>query len=172
MHEGSIQATSAGTGRGSEFVVRLPITTEGPTASVIETPAASESTNAMRILVVDDNRDAAISLATLLQITGHEASTAHDGPAALAAIERLRPEVVLLDIGLPRVNGYEVCRRIRAQPWGNGVTLIALTGWGQEEDRRKSDDAGFDGHLVKPVEYAPLVAMIDSAVATRRRRRK
>jgi CheY-like chemotaxis protein len=104
----------------------------------------------------------------LLQITGHETFSAHDGPSALEAIEQHRPDVVLLDLGLPRINGYEVCRRVRAKPWGRDVTLVALTGWGQEEDRRKSHDAGFDGHLVKPVEYAALVTLIDAAVAARR----
>jgi DNA-binding response OmpR family regulator len=113
------------------------------------------------VLVVDDNRDAASSLALLLQMAGHETSRAHDGPGALAAAEKERPEVVLLDIGLPTLNGYEVGRRIRAQPWGASVVLIALTGWGQEEDRRRSHEAGFDGHLVKPVEYAELMTLLD-----------
>jgi len=120
-----------------------------------------------RILVVDDNRDAAASLAMLMQMTGHEAFTVGDGPAALEAMEKHRPEVVLLDIGLPTMNGYEVCRRAREQPWGNDMLIIALTGWGQEEDRRKSRDAGFDGHLVKPVEYAALNALLDSLTATK-----
>ena len=103
----------------------------------------------------------------LMQMTGHETFTAADGPAALEAMERHRPEVVLLDIGLPTMNGYEVCRRAREQPWGNDMVIIALTGWGQEEDRRKSREAGFDGHLVKPVEYAALNALLDSLTAAR-----
>ena len=116
-----------------------------------------------RILVVDDNHDSAESLAMLLSITGHETFTAHDGAAALDAAARHRPDVVLLDIGLPTLNGYEVCRRIREEPWGKEMVLIALTGWGQEEDRRKSHEAGFDGHLVKPVNYPALVgALLDS----------
>jgi CheY-like chemotaxis protein len=126
--------------------------------------------SAWRILVVDDNRDAAASLATLLEITGHETFTAHDGPTALEEIAELRPDVALLDIGLPRVNGFEVCRRVREQPWGSDVTMIALTGWGQEADRRKSTEAGFDGHLVKPVDYPTLITMVDTLATTRKSR--
>src|SRR5262249_20919043 len=159
---------SAGAGRGSEFIVRLPITTEETAAETRERAVAPEATIAQRVLVVDDNRDAATSLATLLQITGHETFTANDGPTALEEIERLRPDPVLLDIGLPRVNGYEVCRRIREKSWGNDIALIALTGWGQEEDRRKSTAAGFDGHLVKPVDYATLIATLEALVAARK----
>ena len=115
-----------------------------------------------RILVVDDNHDAAESLAMLLNITGNKTSTAHDGADAFEAAARQRPDVVLLDIGLPTLNGYEVCRRIRDEPWGKEMVLIALTGWGQDEDRRKSHEAGFDGHLVKPVNYPALMALLDS----------
>jgi CheY-like chemotaxis protein/two-component sensor histidine kinase len=169
MHGGSVQATSGGAGQGSEFVVRLPIAADAA-ARPSSTALAQEPSHARRILVVDDNRDAATSLATLLQIAGHETFTAHDGLAAIGAIEKLQPDAVLLDIGLPRVNGYEVCRRVRSEPWGSDMTLIALTGWGQDEDRRKSDEAGFDGHLVKPVEYATLVTTLDTLVATRKDR--
>jgi len=105
---------------------------------------------------------------TLLQMTGHESFTAFDGPAALEAMERHRPDVVLLDIGLPGVSGYEVCRRARTQPWGADITYIALTGWGQAEDRRRTQEAGFDGHLVKPVEFGALIAQLDSLGATRK----
>jgi CheY-like chemotaxis protein len=103
----------------------------------------------------------------LLSLTGNETHTAHDGATAIDAAERHRPEVVLLDIGLPVLNGYEVCRRIRERPWGTEIVLIALTGWGQEDDRRKSREAGFDGHLVKPVDYAALVALLSSLTAAR-----
>jgi PAS domain S-box-containing protein len=172
MHGGSVQATSAGIDQGSEFVVRLPITAEQAAAAAAtrDADAAPEARGARRILVVDDNRDAAASLATLLQITGHEVFTAHDGPTALEEIERLRPDAVLLDIGLPRVNGYEVSRRVRENSWSGAIALIALTGWGQEEDRRKSSESGFDGHLVKPVEYATLIATLDSLVTARKGR--
>jgi CheY-like chemotaxis protein len=113
------------------------------------------------ILVVDDNRDAAAALAMLLQLEGHETFVANDGAAALEAAASRRPDVVLLDIGLPVINGYEVCRRIRAESWGRAPVLIALTGWGQDEDRRKSREAGFDGHLVKPVNHDELMHLLD-----------
>jgi PAS domain S-box-containing protein len=167
MHGGSIEAHSAGEGRGSEFVVRLPVMIERPDAAPPPARGMDEPAHTYRILVVDDNRDAAASLAMLMQMTGHETFTAGDGPEALEAMERRRPEVVLLDIGLPTMNGHEVCRRAREQPWGHDMLIIALTGWGQEEDRRKSRDAGFDGHLVKPVEYAALNALLDSLMAAR-----
>jgi CheY-like chemotaxis protein len=102
--------------------------------------------------VVDDNRDVAVSLAMLLCLEGHEVETAHDGEAALARAEAVRPEMILLDIGLPQVNGYEVARKVRSEDWGRKITLVALTGWGNKEDRERSQDAGFDHHLVKPVD--------------------
>jgi CheY-like chemotaxis protein len=114
------------------------------------------------MLVVDDNRDAAASLAMLLELDGHSVVTAYDGSSALIAAETHRPDVALLDIGLPVMDGAEVCRRIRQEPWGRGMTLIALTGWGQAEDRTRTRDAGFDGHLVKPVNYADLIALLES----------
>src|SRR4030095_392926 len=112
------------------------------------------------ILIVDDNVDAASSLSALLRITGNETYTAHDGVAAVETAERFRPDVVLLDIGLPRLNGYDACRRMRERPWGNDVVIVAMTGWGQESDRQKSRDAGFDHHMVKPVDYAALMSAI------------
>ncbi len=112
--------------------------------------------------MVDDNPDAAASLAMLLKVTGHETHVAHDGLAAVEAAERFRPEVVLLDISLPGLNGYDAARRIREQPWGRDMLLVALTGWGQEEDRRRSREAGFDHHMVKPVDPAALTALLSS----------
>jgi PAS domain S-box-containing protein len=159
MHGGSVEARSGGEGRGSQFVVRLRVL-EARAGAAVEPAAAAEPPRAQRILVVDDNEDSATSLAMLLEIAGNQTFIAHDGAAAFEAVERHRPEVVLLDIGLPGLNGYEVCRRIREQPWGRGMVLIALTGWGQEEDRRRSRDAGFDGHLVKPVNYAALMDLL------------
>jgi CheY-like chemotaxis protein len=121
-------------------------------------PPASEPPRApkLRVLVVDDNRDSAISLAMLLKLTGNETQTAHDGMEAVEAAAAFLPDVVLLDIGLPKLNGYEAARKIRDQPWGQRMILVALTGWGQDEDRRKSSEAGFDAHLVKPVDHAAL----------------
>ena len=167
MHGGSIEARSAGEGLGSQFIVRLPVMAE-PVTAVPATTAPFEPARTYRVLVVDDNQDAATSLATLLQMTGHEAHTAFDGLMALEAMERHRPEVVLLDIGLPGITGFEVCRRARAQPWGSEVTFIALTGWGHDEDRRRTQEAGFDGHLVKPVEFGALIAQLDSLGAMRK----
>jgi CheY-like chemotaxis protein len=121
---------------------------------------------ARRFLVADDNRDAADSLALLLQLAGGEVHTAYDGQEAVEAAARLRPDVILLDIGMPRLNGYDAARTIREQPWGKGVVLVALTGWGQEEDRRKSKEAGFDGHLVKPVDPQALEKLLAGLRAT------
>ncbi|HEY6119777.1 MAG TPA: PAS domain S-box protein, partial [Pyrinomonadaceae bacterium] len=158
MHGGSIEAKSDGDGQGSEFIVRLPILNRA--AVPVPPRIQTDSTPSRRIVIVDDNRDSADSLATLLKITGNETYLAHDGAQAVEVIEKHRPEVVLLDIGLPKMNGYEVCRRIREQPWGKDIVVIALTGWGQDEDRRKSEEAGFDGHLVKPVDYEKLLQLL------------
>jgi CheY-like chemotaxis protein len=116
-----------------------------------------------RVLIVDDNEDGAESLALLLELGGHETHKAHDGEQAIEATERLRPDAVLLDIGLPGMNGYEVCRRIRERPWGKDVFLVALTGWGQEEDRQRSEEAGFDEHMVKPADHDVLMNLLASA---------
>ena len=160
MHGGSIEARSDGAGQGSEFVVRLPILSKPALLSQPDT--AVESSPERRILIVDDNRDSADSLSMLLEITGNKTYMAHDGIEALEAIEKYRPEVVLLDIGLPRLDGHEVCRRIREKSWGKDIVIIALTGWGQEDDRRKSEEAGFNGHLVKPVDYDELLELLSS----------
>jgi CheY-like chemotaxis protein len=114
-----------------------------------------------RILVVDDNKDSAVSMALLLKLQGHETRTAHDGLEAIEAAREHRPDVVLLDIGLPKINGYDACRTIRAQPWGERMVLIAMTGWGQEEDRSRSREAGFNFHLIKPVDPAELAKLLD-----------
>ena len=119
-----------------------------------------------RILIVDDNRDSAASLAMLLETAGNTTHEAYDGPEALEAAEKFRPDVVLLDIGLPKLNGFEVCRRIRAQPWGENMTILAVSGWGQDDDRRKSREAGFDNHLVKPVDYNTLLKLLAEPSAT------
>jgi len=155
LHGGTVEARSAGPGSGSEFVVRLPVVV---TDAVAETgaPRADDAPAPRRVAVVDDNEDSAEGIAMLLRLDGHEVATAHDGLEAVALAERFRPEVVFLDIGLPGISGYEAARRIRALPGGREMRLVALTGWGQQEDRRKSAEAGFDRHLVKPVELGEL----------------
>ena len=160
MHGGSIEAKSGGAGEGSEFIVRLPIVSQ-PTFAAQPAPSSAVETQ-RRILIVDDNRDSADSLAMLLELTGNKTYMAHDGIAAVEAIEKHRPEFVLLDIGLPKLDGYEVCRRVREQPWGKNIVVIALTGWGQDEDRRRSEEAGFNGHLVKPVDYDKLLDLLST----------
>jgi signal transduction histidine kinase len=171
MHGGSVTAHSDGLGQGSEFVIRLPLFlreadgTGQPlkTLSALEQSmmnAESTPRNQRRILVADDNNDALESLATLLQLSGHEVYTAVNGASALESAEQHRPEVALLDIGMPKLDGYEVARRIRAQPWGQQITLVALTGWGQDSDRRRSQEAGFDSHLVKPLDLDKLTELL------------
>ena len=160
MHGGSIEARSAGVGRGSEFIVRLPVLSKPALASVGGSDVAQNHEPTRRILIVDDNQDSADSLSMLLDLTGNQTYMAHDGIEAIAAVEKYRPEVVLLDIGLPLIDGHEVCRRVREQPWGKDIVVIALTGWGQEDDRRKSEAAGFNGHLVKPVDYDKLLELL------------
>jgi signal transduction histidine kinase len=164
LHGGTITAHSDGPGLGSTFIVRLPVTDERsparPRAS--REPARTAPAASRRILVVEDERISAASLEILLGIKGHEIRSAYDGLEAVSAADEFRPDVVLLDIGLPKLNGYEVAQRIRRQPWGRGMVLIALTGWGQETDRHRSQAAGFDHHLVKPVDPADLVQLLAS----------
>ncbi|WP_295686836.1 CHASE3 domain-containing protein [uncultured Nevskia sp.] len=163
LHGGSVRAFSEGPGQGSEFVVRLPVIVErlaeAPVAAASVEPKAPLS---WRILVVDDNQDSAASLTLLLELSGNETAMAHDGLEALRIFDTFKPEVVLLDIGLPKLNGYEVARKIRSLPGGDRITLVALTGWGQEDDRRKTREAGFDKHLVKPANYAELTAYLET----------
>jgi len=117
-------------------------------------------TTVQRILVVDDNVDAAMMLERLLQLNGKQTRIAHSGLDALEVAEQFRPHLILLDIGLPKLNGYEACRRIRQQPWGKNMVVIALTGWGQEEDRKRSKEAGFNAHFVKPLEREALMLVL------------
>jgi PAS domain S-box-containing protein len=161
MHGGTIEAYSPGIGQGSEFVVRLPV------LEMASKPLPPDSgnarppqVNARRILVVDDNHDSATSLAMLLKLSGHETHTAHDGLEAIETAAAIRPDVVLLDIGMPKLNGYEAAREIRQQAWGKNILLVALTGWGQEENQQRSREAGFNGHLVKPVELSALIRIL------------
>lgn len=172
MHGGSIEAKSEGEGRGSEFIVRLPILIgsgpgEGPSSRETRVGSGEAALQTQRrVLIVDDNRDSADSLAMLLEITGNQTWIAHDGLEALDKIERHKPDVVLLDIGLPKLDGHGVCRRLRELPWGKEIVVIALTGWGQEDVRRKSAEAGFNGHLVKPVDYDQLLELLDELTRT------
>ncbi|HUS24755.1 MAG TPA: PAS domain S-box protein [Candidatus Binatia bacterium] len=160
MHGGTVEAHSEGANRGSEFVVRVPLAVTLLRPALPQAPAAARPVASRRVLVVDDNRDAANSLALLLRTLRHEVALAHDGIEALERAEAFQPEVVLLDIGMPRMNGYDVARHLREKPWGRQAFIVALTGWGQEQDRRRSREAGFDRHLVKPVELSVLQELL------------
>jgi CheY-like chemotaxis protein len=159
LHDGRVAAQSAGLGQGSEFLVRLPLapTSNSATAAVTEVvPVMSEGLPCRRILVVDDNRSNARSLELLLRALGQEVYTAFDGSEALELARKHRPEVILLDIGLPVMDGYEVARRCRQDARFEVLTLVAMTGYGQDSDRQRSQEAGFDVHLVKPVNLDDL----------------
>ena len=161
LHGGRVEAHSDGLRRGSEFIVRLPLagTARAAAGAGVE-PAHHSHRN--RVLVVDDNRDAAESLGVLLALLGIETMTAHSGPAALEALDAFQPSVILLDLGMPGMDGYEVAQRVRQHPLGRRVTLVALTGWGLQVDKRRSEDVGFDQHLVKPVDLEVLRQVLDS----------
>jgi len=162
MHGGTVEAKSAGAGSGSEFVVRIPARVELPTLVPSQlSKEESKESSSLRILVVDDNRDSVTTLTMLLRRLGHQTRAAFDGEEAVAAAREFHPQVVLLDIGLPKLNGYEVCRWIRAQNQTEVVTIIAQTGWGQEETRQKTRDAGFDYHMVKPLDPNALRKILD-----------
>lgn len=168
MHDGRVEANSAGEGQGSEFVVRLPVyRSQGEQTGSPRPGPQDDSVDQLRVLVVDDNQDAANSMATMLSLMGHETRVAFDGIAALEAAEEFRPDVALLDIGMPRLNGYQTARHLRQQSWARNTMLVALTGWGQAEDRRRSREAGFDHHLVKPVELQVLNELLSSASSVR-----
>jgi signal transduction histidine kinase len=161
MHGGSVSAHSEGVDRGSEFLIRLPCLLEPAIARPVAEPPARRAIPPRRILIVDDSRDAAESLAMLLSLSGHQVLVSHHGEEALSLAAAERPEVVLLDIGLPGIDGYEVCRRLR-QGGLDGALIIAMTGYGQERDRQRSKDAGFDTHTVKPVELDHLMELLAS----------
>lgn len=165
LHGGSMSAHSDGPGHGAVFTVQLPtVARSAPAAAVRQHTAAAPAS--LRILVVDDNRDNARSLAMLLEVLGNEVTVAHDGLSAVAAACASPPALLLLDLGLPGIDGYEVCRRIRAEEWGRGIVIVAITGWGQQEDRLRTREAGFDEHLVKPVApqaISDLIARLASA---------
>jgi len=160
MHGGSVEARSDGPGRGAEFTVRLPVPTTTQAVAPVEPAPAAPHSIPRRVLVADDNRDAAESMGMLLRLTGNDVRTVHDGIEAVEEAARFRPDVILLDIGMPRLNGYDAARLIRQQRWSAGTMLVALTGWGQEEDKRRASDAGFDRHFTKPLEPAELQRLI------------
>jgi CheY-like chemotaxis protein len=176
LHGGRVEARSAGPGRGSEFVVALPIvdsggrqrdsvvtSAEAPEPALQRPGGGGENSRAgkkCRVLAADDLRDSVDSLAIMLRLMGHEFQTAGDGLEAVQAAAAFRPDVVLLDIGMPKMNGYEAARHIREQAWGQDMLLVALTGWGQDDDKRRAAEAGFDHHLTKPVSLDALQKLL------------
>jgi CheY-like chemotaxis protein len=163
MHGGMVEAHSEGHGKGSEFTIRLPVVLslapkQEPDANSGQHPP--RPITRCRILVADDNIDAADSLALMLDLMGNEVRMVHDGSEAVVAAAAYRPDMILLDIGMPKLNGYDACRRIREQTWGKGIFIVAITGWGQDEDKRRSQEAGFDRHLVKPVGPAEMEKLL------------
>jgi CheY-like chemotaxis protein/two-component sensor histidine kinase len=156
LHGGSVEARSDGIGRGAQFVVRLPAASGAAPAAEPRARAPLAQERRHRIMVADDNRDAADTLASMLKLFGHEVCIAYDGQEAVELAERFQPDLALLDIGMPRLNGYDAARTIRSQPRGREIKIVALSGWGQPEDKRRSQSAGFDEHLVKPVDPATL----------------
>jgi PAS domain S-box-containing protein len=164
LHGGRVEARSDGLNQGSEFIVRLPMALElGREAAAAPPPAvaAAAERTVRRVLVVDDNQDSADTLAEVLRLMGCEAETAYDGVEGVEKAQQLRPDALVLDLGMPRMNGFEACRRIRSQPWGRDMKIVAVSGWGQQEDRRRSAEAGFDAHLVKPVVPDALLEVLD-----------
>jgi CheY-like chemotaxis protein len=161
LHGGTITAYSAGLDQGSQFVVRLPAASgKSSDVPVPDVHQSSAATPGCRILIVDDLRDNADSLGILLQSLGHDVRTCYHGETGIQIAEQFRPDVAFVDLGMPQIDGYEVCRRIRAQPWGAKMFLVAQTGWGQEFDRRRTQAAGFDQHMVKPLELNILDALL------------
>jgi len=167
LHGGSLDVTSAGLGQGSRFVMRMPRATADARVGI--SPAGVSDVAAVprshRVLIVDDNRDFAESLSTMLATLGHEVRIAHDGEQGLTAATQFVPEIAFLDIGMPRMNGYDLATRIRATPAIRGTYLVAVTGWGQESDKQRAQAAGFNVHLIKPAELDRVVAIIDSFAA-------
>jgi CheY-like chemotaxis protein len=167
MHGGTVEAMSAGAGQGSEFIVRIPAIESKPRTAAERKSSASTSNQQLRILVVDDNVDAAESIAMLLSMDGHDVRSVHDAQRALDLAAEFLPDLVLLDIGLPGMDGYEVARRLRSRAEITQTRLVAVTGYGQQEDRDRAREAGFDQHLVKPVEPDALNAVLGSVQAAK-----
>jgi len=172
LHDGTITAYSAGLGKGSEFIVRLPLAHAKPAAADRHDEDQPEGAmnasgpvpgRGRRVLLADDNVDFATSLAAVLARGGHEVRVAHDGAQALREVETFRPEFAFLDIGMPKVHGYELARRLRENPATRQCVLVAVTGWGQEDDRKRASEAGFDRHLVKPVDPEVIESMLEES---------
>ncbi len=164
MHRGTVEAVST-VGQGSEFIIKLPV--DSSVASPVTIPAEPLNlpTRSLHVLVVDDNQDAAKSIAMLLRMLGHDTRVAHDGTSAMQAALEFVPQVMLLDIGLPVIDGYEVAKRIRQETSLENVVLVALTGYGQESDRRRTREAGFNHHLVKPADFANVQSILSAVAA-------
>jgi CheY-like chemotaxis protein len=166
LHGGRIEVQSGGLGRGSRFVLHLPVSgSESLVAPRRDEGSAPQSPSRRRVLIADDNKDAADSLAMLLELSGHEVRVTHTGRGALSLAQAFRPDTSLLDIGMPDMSGYEVAEALRREPWGASIRLIALTGWGQDDDRRRAKRAGFDHHLTKPIDPDALDALISAPAA-------
>jgi CheY-like chemotaxis protein len=168
LHGGRVEAFSEGPGRGSEFVVRLPLLARDPALGEANGEPAKEPqapSRSHRIVVVDDNRDSAESLARLLRLIGHEVRTAYNGEEGLETVRAYRPDLVLLDIGLPVLDGYEVAKRIRQEPELEGIVLVALTGYGGDEDRRQAQASGFNSHMVKPLDFDALQMLLETLMS-------
>jgi CheY-like chemotaxis protein len=165
LHGGTLQARSDGPGQGSEFTVALPLPPQAAAATGdAQAPAsARDAVRRRRVLIADDNADALSTMAMLLEMEGHEVHTAGDGEQAVAQAEAVRPDIAILDIGMPRLSGHEVAARIRSSDWGQGMLLIALTGWGQAHDQERARAAGFDHHCTKPVDLGQLLGLVDGA---------
>ena len=162
MHGGRVEAHSAGPNRGSTFTIHLPASTPSEASQGQRSPfPAAASLHALRVLIVDDNVDTAEGLGRLLKRAGHQVALAHEGRQALDRARTFSPDAIVLDIGLPGMDGFEVVRLLRAEPCGVDALIVAVTGYGQEEDRRRTLDAGFDHHLVKPVEFAALTKLLE-----------
>ncbi|HTD50433.1 MAG TPA: ATP-binding protein, partial [Acidimicrobiia bacterium] len=164
LHGGAVRVHSDGPGRGTTVTMRLPCVKAGAPATAQPADGVAQSSQTpdlYRVLVVDDNADAAEALAIMLRVVGHEVLTAEDGVAALRLASTFAPHIALLDLGMPKLNGYDTARRIREKPWGRNIALIALTGWGQPRHRDSARQAGFDAHLVKPIASRELLETLD-----------
>jgi CheY-like chemotaxis protein len=167
LHGGRIHVHSAGREQGSTFTVTLPrsVVVEGSQATAVTTDSGARGSSSRRVLIADDNPDGAEMIAMLLRMSGHEVYVAHSGAQALELAAREKPDVALLDIGMPGLSGYELAMRIRGEAWGARMTLIAVTGWGQEEDKRKARAAGFDQHFTKPMDPISLESIFESTTS-------